>query len=365
MAVQKQPQTKESAFEKLLEEIEKKHGKNTLMRLGDNTKMNVEVIPTGILSIDLVTGVGGMPRGRIIELYGPESSGKTTVALHVIAEAQKQGGRAVFIDAEHALDPAYARKLGVDIADLYVAQPSYGEQALDLCDMIARSGTVDVIVVDSVAALTPKAEIDGNLEEAQVGLQARLMSKAMRLLAGDASKSRTIVIFINQLREKIGGNNYGGASETTPGGRALKFYASMRIEVRKHQTIKSGSDAIGSETLIKVTKNKVAPPFKSTVVTMIYGEGISRELDILELAVKYQIVKKSGTWYSYEGEQLGQGRENVRLLLKEKPELMEEISARVREAAARESGFELNVGESVPAESEETLSLGFEPYSGN
>ncbi|MDK2889217.1 MAG: recombination protein RecA [Thermoanaerobacter sp.] len=332
------PATREEVLEDVLAKIKGKFGEGSIMRLGENPKMMVEAIPTGILSLDLATGVGGLPRGRIVELFGPESSGKTTVALHVIAEAQKAGGIAAFIDAEHALDPVYAKNLGVDIENLLVSQPDYGEQALDICEDLVKSMAIDVVVIDSVAALVPKAEIQGDMGEIQVGLQARLMSQALRKLTAITNKSKAVVIFINQLREKVGGNNFGGnIPEVTPGGRALKFYASLRLDVRKKETIKDGSEAIGSEVSIKVVKNKVAPPFRGTIVEMYYGEGVSRELDVLNLALKYELVKKSGTWYSYGGEQLGQGRENVRRFLKAHPEMVAELAQKVVEKIGAEA----------------------------
>lgn len=328
------PATREDALKKALDDLKRKFGEGAVMRLGEKPNIAVEAIPTGILSLDLITGVGGMPRGRIVELFGPEMSGKTTVALHVIAEAQKAGGIAAFIDAEHALDPLYAKNLGVNIENLLVSQPDYGEQALSICEELVQSMAVDVIVIDSVAALVPQAEIDGEMGDIQVGLQARLMSQAMRKLTAITSKSRTVVIFINQLREKVGSNNFGGgAPEVTPGGRALKFYSSMRLDVRKKEAIKDGSEIIGNRTVIKIVKNKVAPPFKETAVEMFYGEGISRELDVLDLAEKHGIVQKSSAWYSYGGERLGQGRENVRKFLKEHPEVVAELAQRVVEKA--------------------------------
>ncbi|AVX20551.1 MULTISPECIES: recombinase RecA [Carboxydocella] len=321
---------KQKALEIALSQIEKQFGKGAVMRLGEaSNKMNIEVIPTGALSLDIALGVGGVPRGRVVEIYGPESSGKTTVALHIIAEAQKNGGIAAFIDAEHALDPVYARKLGVDVDNLLVSQPDTGEQALEIAESLVRSGAIDVLVVDSVAALVPRAEIEGEMGDSHVGLQARLMSQALRKLTGAISKSRCTAIFINQIREKVG--VMFGNPETTPGGRALKFYASVRLEVRKVEAIKQGNDVVGSRTRVKVVKNKVAPPFKQADFDIMYGEGISREGNVIDLATEIDIIKKSGAWYSYEGERLGQGRENVKEYLKEHPELLQEIEEKIKQ----------------------------------
>ncbi|MDI3538145.1 MAG: recombination protein RecA, partial [Bacillota bacterium] len=322
---------KQKALEMALLQIEKQFGKGAIMRLGEAAnRMNIEVIPTGALSLDIALGVGGIPRGRIVEIFGPESSGKTTVALHMVAEAQRMGGTAAFIDAEHALDPVYARNLGVNTDDLLISQPDTGEQALDIAEALVRSGAVDIIVVDSVAALVPRAEIEGEMGDAHVGLQARLMSQALRKLAGAISKSRTVAIFINQIREKVG--VMFGNPEVTPGGRALKFYASIRLDVRKQEALKQGNDVIGTRTKVKVVKNKVAPPFKQAEFDIIYGKGISREGNILELAAELNIVTKSGAWFSYGGERLGQGKENAREYLIAHPELCREIEAKVREA---------------------------------
>lgn len=299
------------------------------MKMGDRANVQVESIPTGALSLDLALGIGGIPRGRVIEIYGPESSGKTTVALHMIAEAQKEGGTAAFIDAEHALDPQYAARLGVDIDNLIVSQPDTGEQGLEITEALVRSGAVDIVVVDSVAALVPKAEIDGEMGDAHVGLQARLMSQALRKLAGVISKSRTVAIFINQLREKVG--IMFGNPETTPGGRALKFYSSVRLDVRKLETLRSGSDIIGTRTRVKVVKNKIAPPFKEAEFDIIYGEGISREGCILDMAADRDIIDKSGSWYAYKDQRIGQGRDNARQFLKDNPEIRDEIESLVRE----------------------------------
>ncbi|MBQ1942023.1 MAG: recombinase RecA [Clostridia bacterium] len=324
---------KEKALEQVLAQIEKEFGKGAIMRLGDSAgDTTIEVISTGCLSLDLALGVGGMPRGRIIEIYGPESSGKTTVALHVVAEAQKAGGTAAFIDAEHALDPVYAKKLGVNLDELYVSQPDTGEQALDITDALVRSGAVDVIVVDSVAALTPKAEIEGAMGDNSVGLQARLMSHALRKLAGITNKSKTCVIFINQLREKVG--VMFGNPEVTPGGKALKFYASVRIDVRKSDVLKDGEGAFGNHTKAKIVKNKLAPPFKSAEFDIIYGEGISRAGCIAELGVEYGVLEKSGAWFSYNGEKIAQGREKLRDYLISNPDLMVEMENKIRENAA-------------------------------
>jgi recombination protein RecA len=321
---------KKKALEMALGQIEKQFGKGAVMKLGESTHLSVEVIPTGALGLDIALGVGGVPRGRIVEIYGPESSGKTTVALHIVAEAQKAGGEAAFIDAEHALDPVYAKKLGVDIDNLIVSQPDTGEQALEIAEALVRSGAIDVIVIDSVAALVPKAEIDGEMGDAHVGLQARLMSQALRKLAGVISKSKTTAIFINQLREKVG--IMFGNPETTPGGRALKFYASVRMDVRKIETIKQGSDMVGNRTKVKVVKNKVAPPFKDAEFDIVYGEGISKEGNILDVGVNLDIVSKSGAWFSYNGQRIGQGRENAKQFLKENRELLNEIEAKIRES---------------------------------
>jgi recombination protein RecA len=320
---------KKKALEMALGQIEKQFGKGAVMKLGENAHLNVEAIPTGALGLDIALGVGGVPRGRIVEVFGPESSGKTTVALHMVAEAQKAGGEAAFIDAEHALDPVYAKKLGVDIDNLIVSQPDTGEQALEITEALVRSGAIDIIVIDSVAALVPKAEIDGEMGDAHVGLQARLMSQALRKLAGVISKSKTTAIFINQLREKVG--IMFGNPETTPGGRALKFYASVRLDVRKIETIKQGTEMIGSRTRVKVVKNKVAPPFKEAEFDIIYGEGISKEGNILDVAVNLDIVNKSGAWFSYNGQRIGQGRENSKQFLRQNPELLKEIEGKIRE----------------------------------
>ncbi|MDR9786312.1 MAG: recombinase RecA [Peptococcaceae bacterium MAG4] len=322
---------KQKALDLALMQIERQFGKGSIMKLGEaSAKLNVEVIPTGTLALDIALGVGGIPRGRVIEIFGPESSGKTTVALHIIAESQKMGGIAAFIDAEHALDPVYARNLGVDIENLLVSQPDTGEQALEIAEALVRSGAIDVIVVDSVAALVPRAEIEGEMGDAHVGLQARLMSQALRKLAGAISKSRTTVVFINQIREKVG--VVYGSPETTTGGRALKFYASIRLEVRKQENIKQGADIIGSRTRVKVVKNKVAPPFKQADFDIMYGTGISKEGSILDVAAEIGVISKSGAWYSYGDDRLGQGRENAKEYLKEHPEITREIELKIRQA---------------------------------
>lgn len=322
--------TKEQALESAVKQIEKDFGKGSIMKLGEAAaNMNVEVIPTGALSLDIALGVGGVPRGRVVEIYGPESSGKTTVALHIIAEAQKLGGTAAFIDAEHALDPVYAKALGVNTEELLISQPDNGEQALDIAEALVRSGAIDVIVIDSVAALVPKAEIDGEMGDSHVGLQARLMSQAMRKLTGIISKSRTTAIFINQLREKVG--VMFGNPETTTGGRALKFYASIRLDVRKKESIKQGNDIVGTRTKVKVVKNKVAPPFKQAEFDIVYGKGISREGILVDLGTELNIIDKSGAWYSYGDNRLGQGRENVKAALEENSDIANEIEGKIRE----------------------------------
>ena len=328
---------KKKALESVFSVIEKEYGTGSIMKLGDANSVDVEVIPTGSLTLDMALGVGGLPRGRVIEIYGPESSGKTTVALHVVAEAQKMGGEAAFIDAEHALDPVYAKKLGVDIDNLIVAQPDTGEQALDIAEALVRSGALDVIVVDSVAALVPKAEIDGEMGDSHVGLLARLMSQALRKLTAVISKSGTVVIFINQLREKVG-VMYGNP-ETTPGGRALKFFSSVRLDVRRGEVIKNGTELIGNKTKVKVVKNKVAPPFKTAEFDILYGEGISKEGNILDFAVENNIIKKSGAWFSYNDEKIGQGRDNVRKYMVENKEFTAEIDRQVRELLKNNSGY--------------------------
>ena len=320
---------KDKALEQVLNDIEKQFGKGSIMKLGDNTHMKVDVCSSGCLSLDIALGVGGYPRGRIIEIYGPESSGKTTFALQAIAAQQKAGGRAAFIDAEHALDPVYAARLGVNINELLLSQPDTGEQALEICEALVRSEAVSIIVIDSVAALVPQAEIDGEMGDSHVGLQARLMSQALRKLSGTINKTKTTAIFINQLREKVG--VMFGNPETTPGGRALKFYSSIRLDIRRNEQLKMGDGVVGNKTTVKVVKNKVAPPFKSAVVDIMYGEGVSREVEIIDLGVEANIIQKTGAWYSYNGEKLGQGKENVKLLLKDTPELKDELEQKVRE----------------------------------
>ena len=337
-------QEKSKALEAALSQIEKQFGKGSIMKLGEFQAVNVEAIPTGALSLDIALGIGGIPRGRIIEIFGPESSGKTTLALHIVAEAQKMGGEAAFIDAEHALDPVYAKKLGVDIDNLIVSQPDTGEQALEITESLVRSGALDVIVVDSVAALVPKAEIDGDMGDSHMGLQARLMSQALRKLAGAINKSKTVLIFINQLREKIG--VMFGNPETTTGGRALKFYASVRMDIRKIENIKQDGEVKGNRVRVKVIKNKVAPPFREAEFDIIYGEGISKEGNILDMAVNLDIVEKAGSWFSYNGERIGQGRENVKKYLKENPKMLEEIEGKVRQDF--EKVFEESLGEELP-----------------
>ncbi len=332
---------KMKALEAALGQIEKQFGKGSVMKLGDYTAMNVEAIPTGALSLDIALGIGGIPRGRIIEVFGPESSGKTTLALHLIAEAQKMGGEAAFIDAEHALDPVYAKHLGVNIDELIVSQPDTGEQALEIAEALVRSGALDIIVVDSVAALVPKAEIDGDMGDAHVGLQARLMSQALRKLAGVINKSKCVIVFINQLREKVG--VMFGNPETTPGGRALKFYSSVRLDIRRIESLKQDGEVIGNRTRVKVVKNKVAPPFREAEFDIIYGKGISKEGNILDAAVNLDIVEKSGSWFSYNGDRIGQGRENVKDYLAKNPKVAEEIEEKIR--ANYEKAFEKSLGE--------------------
>ncbi len=321
-----------AALEMALRQIEKQFGKGSIMKLGEHAGMQVETVPSGSLALDIALGIGGLPRGRVIEVYGPESSGKTTVALHAIAEVQRIGGQAAFIDAEHALDPLYASKLGVNIDELLLSQPDTGEQALEIAEALVRSGAVDIIVVDSVAALVPKAEIEGDMGDSHVGLQARLMSQALRKLSGAISKSKTIAIFINQLREKVG--VMFGNPETTPGGRALKFYSSVRLDVRRIETIKQGNDMVGNRTRIKVVKNKVAPPFKQAEIDIMYGEGISKEGSLIDIGTELDIVQKSGAWFSFDGERLGQGRENAKQYLKDHPNVADVIEKQIRAASS-------------------------------
>jgi recombination protein RecA len=329
---------REKALEMALAQIDKQYGKGSIMRMGDKTTMGIDVIPTGALSLDLALGIGGLPRGRVTEIYGPESSGKSTLAMHVVAEAQRNGGTCAYIDAEHAMDPIYAKAIGVDIDKLLISQPDTGEQALEIVDMLVRSGAIDVLVVDSVAALTPRAEIEGEMGDSHVGLQARLMSQALRKLTANLNKTNTIAIFINQLREKIG--VMFGSPETTPGGRALKFYSSVRLDIRRIESLKDGAEIVGNRTRVKVVKNKVSPPFKQAEFDIMYGKGISREGSLLDLSVDLGIVRKSGAWFTYEGEQLGQGRENAKTFLSENPEIMMEISDKVLISAGLVSGPE-------------------------
>ncbi len=335
MSVNKEVKTeKDKALEAAMAQIQKQFGKGAIMKLGDaGAQMNVESISTGSISLDLATGIGGVPKGRIVEIYGPESSGKTTLTLHVIAEAQRAGGKAAFIDAEHALDPVYAKNLGVNVGELLVSQPDTGEQALEICDMLARSGALDIIVIDSVAALVPKAEIQGEMGDSHVGLQARLMSQALRKLTGTVNKSNTCIIFINQLREKVG--IMFGNPEVTTGGRALKFYSSMRMDVRRVESIKVGDAVVGNRTRVKIVKNKVAPPFKQAEFDIMYGQGISRAGDLLDTAVEAKIIQKAGSWYSFEGERIGQGRENVKTWLQEHKDIMEKIEAMLLDQLAQ------------------------------
>ncbi|GGN63070.1 recombinase RecA [Oceanobacillus indicireducens] len=337
---------RKQALDMALRQIEKQFGKGSIMKLGEEQNQQIATIPSGSLALDVALGIGGYPRGRVIEIYGPESSGKTTFALHAIAEAQRQGGQAAFIDAEHALDPTYARVLGVNTDELLLSQPDTGEQALEITEALVRSGAVDIIVVDSVAALVPKAEIEGEMGDSHMGLQARLMSQALRKLSGAINKSNATAIFINQVREKIG--VMFGNPETTPGGRALKFYSSVRLEVRRAETLKQGNEMIGNRTRVKVVKNKVAPPFKQAEVDIMYGEGISKEGEIIDVGADLDIVQKSGAWYSYKGERLGQGRENAKTFMKENPEIFEEVNREIR------SHYELEASESTDADTENT-----------
>ncbi len=325
---------KKKALSSVFDAIEKQYGKGSIMKLGDSVRVDVDAIPTGSLMLDMALGIGGIPKGRVIEIYGPESSGKTTVALHVVAEAQKRGGEAAFIDAEHALDPEYAKNLGVDIDNLIVSQPDTGEQALEIAEALVRSGALDVVVIDSVAALVPKAEIDGEMGDAHVGLLARLMSQALRKLTGITAKSGTAVIFINQLREKVG--VVYGNPETTPGGRALKFFSSVRLDVRRQEAIKNGTEIIGNKTKVKIVKNKVAPPFKEAEFDIMYGKGISKEGNILDMATELGIIQKSGAWFSYNGERLGQGRDNIKIYMQENVEFTSDIERQIREKIANQ-----------------------------
>ena len=334
---------REKALEMALAQIDKQYGKGSIMRMGEKKTMAIEAVPTGALALDIALGIGGIPRGRIVEIFGPESSGKSTLAMHLVAEAQRNGGICAYIDAEHAMDPIYAQAIGVDIDQLLISQPDTGEQALEIADMLVRSGAIDVIVIDSVAALTPKAEIEGEMGDTHVGLQARLMSQALRKLTANLNKTKTIMVFINQLREKIG--VMFGSPETTPGGRALKFYSSVRLDIRRIEAIKDGAEVVGSRTRVKVVKNKVAPPFKQAEFDIMYGKGISREGSVLDLGVELGIIKKSGAWFTYEGEQLGQGRENAKNFLNANPEIMVEVSEKVKIAAGLGENLEDFVAE--------------------
>jgi recombination protein RecA len=345
---------RDKALEMALGQIDKQFGKGSIMRMGEKTTLGIDAIPTGALSLDLALGIGGLPRGRVTEIYGPESSGKSTLAMHVVAEAQRNGGTCAYIDAEHAMDPIYAKAIGVDIDQLLISQPDTGEQALEICDMLVRSGAIDVIVIDSVAALTPKAEIEGEMGDSHVGLQARLMSQALRKLTGNLNKTNTIAIFINQLREKIG--VMFGSPETTPGGRALKFYSSVRLDIRRIESLKDGAEVVGNRTRVKVVKNKVSPPFKQAEFDIMYGKGISREGSVLDLSVDLGIVKKSGAWFTYEGEQLGQGRENAKNFLADNPEVMVEVSEKVMIAAGLRPGDEAEA-EAFTEADEQPISL--------
>ncbi len=343
---------RDKALDMALVQIDKQFGKGSIMRMGEKSTMTIEALSTGALALDVALGVGGLPRGRVVEIFGPESSGKSTLAMHVVAEAQRNGGICAYIDAEHAMDPVYARAIGVDIDELLISQPDTGEQALEITDMLIRSGALDVVVIDSVAALTPRAEIEGEMGDTHVGLQARLMSQALRKLTANLSRSKTICIFINQLREKIG--VMFGSPETTPGGRALKFYSSVRLDIRRIETIKDGVETVGSRTRVKVVKNKVAPPFRQAEFDIMYGKGISREGSLLDMSVELGIVKKSGAWYTYDGEQLGQGRENAKTFLSENPELMVEISERVRTQSGLNGAVE---ADAYTAADEEPITL--------
>ncbi len=341
---------REKAIDAALAQIERQFGKGSVMRMGDQTRAPIDVIPTGAIALDVALGVGGLPRGRVVEIYGPESSGKTTVALHAVANAQRAGGLAAFIDAEHALDPEYAKALGVDTENLYIAQPDNGEQALEIADTLIRSGALDVIVIDSVAALVPRAEIEGEMGDSHVGLQARLMSQALRKITGALSQSKTTAIFINQLREKVG--VMFGSPETTTGGRALKFYASVRLDVRRIETLKDGQDAVANRTRVKVVKNKVAPPFRQAEFDIVYGQGISREGGLIDLGVEHGFVRKSGAWYTYESGQLGQGKENARAYLKENPDIANEIEKRIKEKLGVGARLDAPADEAKPAAAE-------------
>ena len=351
MKVTKDEKNKDKALEQVLADIEKQFGAGAIMKLGDNDHMNVDVTSSGSITIDVALGVGGYPKGRIIEIYGPESSGKTTVALQAIAEVQKNGGRAAFIDAEHALDPIYAKNLGVNVNELLLSQPDTGEQALEICDALVKSDAVDIVVIDSVAALVPQAEIDGEMGDSHVGLQARLMSQALRKLAGAINKTNAVIIFINQLREKVG--IMFGNPETTPGGRALKFYSSVRLDIRKIENIKQDGEVVGNRARVKVIKNKVAPPFREAEFDIVYGKGISKEGNILDLAVNLDIVEKSGAWFSYNGEKIGQGRENVKKYLSENPKVMDELEKKIRDNFSK--AFENSLAENTEIDEDEDV----------
>jgi recombination protein RecA len=342
------PKDREKALEAALGQIDRQFGKGSIMRLGDETRAPIEIIPTGSVALDVALGIGGLPRGRVVEIYGPESSGKTTVALHAVASAQRGGGIAAFIDAEHALDPEYAKKLGVDTDALLVSQPDTGEQALEIMDMLIRSGAIDIVVIDSVAALVPKAEIEGDMGDSHVGLQARLMSQALRKITGALNQSGTTAIFINQLREKVG--VFFGSPETTTGGKALKFYASVRLDIRRIETLKEGTDAVGNRTRVKVVKNKMAPPFKQAEFDILYGEGISREGGLIDMGVEHGLVRKSGAWYTYEGDQLGQGKENARRFLRDNPQLADELDVKIKTTLGIGQQAERPAEEAVPVD---------------
>jgi recombination protein RecA len=346
---------RDKALEMAMAQIEKQFGKGAIMRMGESLDMQIEAIPTGALSLDIALGIGGLPRGRVVEIFGPESSGKSTLAMHVVAEAQRNGGVCGYIDAEHAMDPVYARAIGVNVDDLLISQPDTGEQALEIADMLIRSGALDVIVIDSVAALTPRAEIEGDMGDSHVGLQARLMSQALRKLTATLNRSNTIAIFINQLREKIG--VMFGSPETTPGGRALKFYSSVRLDIRRIESIKDGAEVVGNRTRVKVVKNKVSPPFKQAEFDIMYGKGISREGSLIDVAVEFGIIKKSGAWYTYEGEQLGQGRENAKAFLATNLEVMIEISEKVRQRVGLGGEVESDVPLGLDPRDDEPISL--------
>jgi len=352
---------REKSLDMALAQIDKQFGKGSIMKMGDKTTMGIETVSTGALPLDLALGVGGLPRGRVTEIYGPESSGKSTLAMHVVAEAQRNGGVCAYIDAEHAMDPVYAKAIGVDIDQLLISQPDTGEQALEICDMLVRSGAIDVVVIDSVAALTPRAEIEGDMGDSHVGLQARLMSQALRKLTGNLNKTKTIAIFINQLREKIG--VMFGSPETTPGGRALKFYSSVRLDIRRIESLKDGAEVVGNRTRVKVVKNKVSPPFRQAEFDIMYGKGISREGALLDMSVDLGVVTKSGAWFTYEGEQLGQGRENSKTFLTENPEVMMEISDKVMIASGLKPDPNAPVADAEPGEGDAFTEADDEPIS--